>query len=377
MKVLLVVTGLSMGGAERVVTDLADALVADGCEVLLVYLKEPLQVRPRRSEVAMECLGMDSAADLLAGFVRFRRIVREFAPDVIHSHMFHATMLGRLVRLATPVPCMISTMHTAYDGGRLRAIAYRATDWLTDISTNVSCEAVEEFVASGAVRAGRMVTIHNGIAVDEFRPSPAARARIRESFAVPEGCRLLVAAGRLGWSKDYPNMFNALALLPGDLEFKLVIAGDGALRESLEQMVGQLGLSSRVQFLGIRRDIPDLMAAADVFVLSSVGEGFGLVVAEAMACECVVVATDSGGVREVLGTAGFLVPSRDPGALAKAVQAACSLPADAAAELGRAARQRVVDTYSFDRAVEKWHELYASLLGDRVKAPASRAPVAE
>ena len=106
------------------------------------------------------------------------------------------------------------------------------------------------------------------------------------------------------------------------------------------------------QFLGIRDDITRLMAAADVFVPSSVGEGFGLVVAEAMATECVVVATDSGGVREVLGDAGFLVPGRR--SIATALSTAVSLSQAEAMELGRAARRRVVDTYSFDRAMEKW-----------------------
>lgn len=361
MKVLLVVTGLSMGGAERVVADLADALAASGCNVLLVYLNGSLQVRPKRPEVALNCLGMDSPMNMLAGYFKFRKILREFKPDIVHSHMFHATMLARLARPAMPVRGVISTMHTAYDGGRLRAIAYRMTDRLADISTNVSCEAVDVFVASRAVRRDRMIAIHNGIAVNEFQPSPAARAGLRENFGVEPGCKLFVACGRLGWSKDYPNMFNALARLREDICFKLLIAGDGPLRSELEELADELGLSSRVVFLGIRSDIADLMSAADVFVLSSWGEGFGLVVAEAMACECVVVATDSGGVREVLGDAGFLVPRRDPAALATALLAASSLGNEDAAELGKAARRRVVDTYSFERALEKWHALYGKL----------------
>jgi glycosyltransferase involved in cell wall biosynthesis len=362
MKVMLVVTGMSMGGAEKVVADLADALVKDRCEVLLVYLKEPMQVFPRRPEVGLVCLGMNGVVDALSGYWKFCRLVREFKPDIVHSHMFHATLLARLARLATSMPCMISTMHTAYDGGRLRALAYRATDRLTNISTNVSVEAVDEFVATGAVRPGRMVTIHNGIAVDAFRPSPEARRSVREEFSIPRESKLFVAAGRLGWSKDYPNMFRALAGLPDELDYRLLIAGGGALREQLERMVDELGLSSRVRFLGIRDDIPRLMAAADVFVLSSVGEGFGLVVAEAMATECLVVATDSGGVREVLGDAGFLVPSQNPKALAAALLRAVSLSQAEALELGQAARRRVVDTYSFDRAVEKWRQLYGSFV---------------
>lgn len=362
MKVLFVITGLGMGGAERVVTDLADALVSDGCEVMLVYLTGPLEVRPRSHEVAIVSLEMDSARDIFSGYQKLRGIVRDFKPDIVHSHMFHATMLARSLRLSMSVSRLISTMHTGHPGNRrIRALAYRITDRLTDISTNVSCEAVDAFVASRAVPAGRMVAIHNGIDVEKFQHSTAKRTKVRQELGVGEDCRLFLAVGRLNWSKDYSNLFHALTRMPSDLDFKLVIAGGGPLRAQLDDLVGSLGLSSRVEFLGIRQDVPDVMCAADVFVLPSIWESFGLVVAEAMACECVVVATDSGGIREVLGNAGFLVPTRDPTALAEALLAASSLPDRDAIELGRAARRRIVNTYSFDRSMEKWRGLYGSL----------------
>jgi glycosyltransferase involved in cell wall biosynthesis len=376
MKVLLVITGMSMGGAEKVVANLADALAKAGHEILIAYLKaKPFQVAPQRPDVRVVCLDINSIRDIPSGYLRFRKIVREFKPHIVHSHMFHATMLARLARLTMSIPSMISTCHNAVDGGRLRALAYRATDRLTDISTNVSREAVEAFVDRGAVRESRMVPIYNGIAVDEFRASPDARARVRALFGIGPGCKLYLAAGRLSILKDYPNMFAALARLPKDLDFKLLIAGDGALRPTLEKKVTELGLDARVRFLGIRSDITELMSAADVFVLSSSGEGFALVVAEAMACECVVVATDCGGVKEVLGSEGFLVPSRDPQALADALVAASSLGEEDAAELGKAARRRVVNLYSFDRAVERWQAFYGELV-DRTShhLDKSRAP---
>lgn len=364
-KVLMVITGLGMGGAERVAADLADALAADGYEVLMVYLTGDIQVRPRNPDVGTRGLGIDSVFGILAGYRRLRRIVREFRPAIIHSHMFHATLLTRMLRLSMPVPRMISTMHTGHPRQRrLRSWAYRLTDRLTDISTNVSCEAVDAFTASRAVGAGRMVAIHNGIDVDIFRPSTSARAASRRELGVGEHCRMVLAVGRLNWSKDYPNLFDALLRLPADLDYRLFIAGDGPLRAQLEAAVAARGLGDRVRFLGIRRDVPALMCACDVFVLPSVWESFGLVVAESMACEGVVVATDSGGVREVLGDAGFLVPPRDPAAFAEALTQAMSLSDAAAAELGAAARQRIVEQYSFARARTKWRELYRSMLAN-------------
>jgi glycosyltransferase involved in cell wall biosynthesis len=369
MKVLLLVTGLSMGGAERVVVNLADALIADGNEVLLVYMKGPLQVQPTRAEVRLVCLEMEKATDLIPGYLRFRSALRKFSPDIVHSHMFHAVMLARLTRFSIHIPRLISTMHTTDVGGRLWALAHRLTDRLTDVTTNVSHGAVDAFVAAGAVRSGRMIAVYNGISVDDFHLSAEARARVRASFAIAPDCKLLLAVGRLHSAKDYPNMFHALAWLRDRLDFKLLIAGEGPLRKQLEALVGELKLSSQVQFLGIRRDIADLMSAADIYVLSSVGEAFGLVVAEAMACERVVVATDCGGVREVLGEAGFLVPRMDSMALAQALLQACALNREDAIAMGKAARCRIIERYSFERSFEQWRTLYADLLASRGDYP--------
>jgi glycosyltransferase involved in cell wall biosynthesis len=361
MRVLLAVTGLGMGGAERMVRDLADALPAEVC---IAYLKGPLDVRPRRAGVHLACLGVESARDLPPACLKLRRLLRDFHPDIVHGHMFHAALLTRLLRRAAPGARIISTMHTGQDGGPLRALALRLTDALADISTNVSHEAVDAFVASGAVPAGRMIAIHNGIDLQRYQREPDARMQVRDEFGIAEPTRLLFAAGRLDWSKDYPTLLQALALLRDSVDYRLLIAGDGPHRDDLTQLARTLGLEERVQFLGVRRDIPRLMSAADVFVLSSVGEAFGLVVAEAMACECVVVATDAGGVREVLGPAGMLVPTRDPAALAQALRAGFALDPGQAATMGAAARQRVVKYFSFEREIDAWMRLYEQLLED-------------
>ena len=129
----------------------------------------------------------------------------------------------------------------------------------------------------------------------------------------------LCVTGRFLELKDYPNLIRAFAQVrtrkPG---IKLAIVGDGPLKADLEAVMNSLGVTDDVHLLGVRHDIPELMSACDVFVLSSASEGFGLVVAEAMACERIVVATDCGGVREVVGNAGLLVPLQDPEKLASA-----------------------------------------------------------
>ena len=313
MKVVLVITSLGVGGAERLVTSLADRYAAIGHEVMLVRFHGEAELRPNDPRVRLENLDMRrSPWGVLVAMCRLRRLIRAFGPDVVNSHLVHGNLLTRLLRLVTPMPRLVSSAHNTNEEGRGRMLAYRLTDRLADISTNVSEEAVAAFVAQGALKPGRMLAIHNGIDTESFAYSPAARAQVRAELGLEETTPLLMAVGRLWEPKDYPNLLRAFASLEaGVVPPQLVIVGDGPLRDDLGTLTDSLDVADRVRFLGVRHDVPALMSACDLFVLSSAWEGFGLVVAEAMACRRPVVATDCGGVREVVGEAGFLVPPRD------------------------------------------------------------------
>ena len=238
-------------------------------------------------------------------------------------------------------------------------LAYRATDSLADISTNVSLEAVAAFEQKGASPVGRLVAVANGIDTDRFFSDGRVRELTRTSEKVCLDEKIIVAVGRLAEAKDYPNLLRAFAQM--DKQGKTVrlwIAGGGDLLVGLLSLSEELGISKDVSFLGMRSDIPALLNAADVYVLSSAWEGLPLVVGESMACEKVVVATNCGGVREVLGDCGFLVPAGDPGLLAAGLSQALKLDRAQALALGVRARARVVDHYSLKIAVAKWNEIY-------------------
>jgi glycosyltransferase involved in cell wall biosynthesis len=361
MKILTVITGLGVGGAERLLTNLADRFVACGHEVVLAYFHGELELAPTDARVRLAHLGVARhPLAVVAGVTRLRRLIREFRPDVVNSHLVHANILVRLLRLTTPMPRLVSSAHNRNEGGRLRMCAYRLTDRLADISTNVSQEAVQAFIDQGALRARRMVAIHNGIDSQVFGFDTEARRRLRGELGIDDATPMLLAVGRLREQKDYPNLLQALARLQQTERriLRLLIVGDGPERGRLGALAESLGLAPQVEFLGIRRDVADLMSACDVFVLSSAWEGFGLVVAEAMACERVVVATDSGGVREVVDEAGWLVPPRDPNALADAIARALDMGADASRVLGRHARERVVERYSMTVTAARYLAVY-------------------
>ena len=362
MKILFITTSLILGGAEKQVIDIADRFARSGSEVVIAYMTGDVEVSPISPFIRLVNLKVSkSIIGFSTGFFKLRSLIKEFQPEVVHSHMVHANIFARLVRLTLYFPKLICTAHSTNEGGKFRMLAYRLTDSLADLSTNVSDEAVAAFVAHGAVASGRMISVPNGIDINRFIKDRFAGELIRAQMGVDQDIRIILAVGRLTEAKDYPNLLNAYAnLYKSNLRSQLWIVGEGKLRIELENLANTLGLSNCVQFLGVRHDVPSLMSAADVFVLSSAWEGFGIVVAEAMACECIVVATDSGGVSEVLGREGYLVPPKNSVELAHAIQLALQIPAAKRADLVSAARQRVMELYALDAVATKWLRIYKS-----------------
>ncbi|QEA40056.1 glycosyltransferase [Pistricoccus aurantiacus] len=360
MRILLVITSLGVGGAERLVISLADRFTAAGHEVCLAWFHSEAELKPLDARVSLVNLGISkNPLALIKGLWRLRKLILEFKPDVVNSHLVHANILTRLLRLITPMPRLISSAHNTNEEGRFRMLAYRFTDRLANISTNVSDEAVQAFIDQGALLPGRMMTIHNGIDTDNFKFGYDARVAIRNELGLSDSQPVLLAVGRFWEAKDYPNLFHALAKLQGwGYSPKLIIAGDGPLREKLVELSIKLKINNQVYFLGVRHDVLGLMSAGDIFVLSSAWEGLPMVVLEAMACQRLVVATDCGGVRGLVGESGLLVPPQDSGALAIALKQALNLESNQRVELGKNARKRVEKLYSLEAASRKWLRLY-------------------
>ena len=177
---------------------------------------------------------------------------------------------------------------------------------------------------------------------------------------IDESCKLILAVGRFNEAKDYPNLLKAISLLKEETvyPFKVIIAGDGELRGLIKEMIESLGLKREVILLGRRTDVSELMSAADLFVLPSKYEGFGLVVAEAMACECLVVATDCGGVAEVLNNSDFLVPPSNAVALKNKMKYALELQGKDKSTVINKNLKHVRENFSLEDIVEQWTILY-------------------
>lgn len=209
----------------------------------------------------------------------------------------------------------------------------------------------------------KLAVVHNGIDPTPFERDHKARAEIRAELQLPPGVPLVTVVANLRTPKGHRHLLEALALLPRQGQaWKVALVGEGPLREELEQQADRLQISDRVIFMGARQDIPRVLAAADLFVLPSLWEGLPGAVMEAMAAGLPVVASDVGGVRELLcdGETGYLVPAAQPEPLAERLQA---LLADAALRerMGAAGRTRLIEEFSLDRMVQRTGSVYEAL----------------
>lgn len=368
MRILFLSTSMGMGGADKQVLSAAQVLRSRGQDVMIVSLVPlgPMGLEARRTGIPTESLEMPRGVPHPWGMLRLIRLVSRWKPDVLHSHMVHANLMARALRLVVPVPVMVATIHNIYEGGPLWMWAYRLTNRLVDGITIVSQAAADRFIGERIVPRELLRVVPNGVDLDRFCDLPSeARASLRQSLGIDERFAW-IAVGRFEIAKDYPTMLRAFAeIRQQQPRTVLLLVGRGSLQPETEALVRELGLEQSVRFLGVRQDVPQLMSAADGYLMSSAWEGMPMVLLEAAAAGLPIVATRVGGNHEVVreGDTGFLVESRNPAALAGAALRLMALAQSERRTIGRRGREHVRARYALDRVADQWENLYRELSG--------------
>jgi glycosyltransferase involved in cell wall biosynthesis len=281
--------------------------------------------------------------------LRLARRFRHWQPDVIHTHDDRAHLYGTFAGRLAAVPRILHTRHgRSPQLSRRQKLLVNAAARLIDRFVCVSEDSARLAIAHG-VRADKVRTIRNGIDVQRF------------AYTGPQADGPAVIVARLSPEKDIDTLLRAAALVVRrEPAFRLEIAGDGPCLASLRQTSSALGLQEHVRFLGQVREVPELLARAGLFVLSSLSEGISLTLLEAMAGGLPIVATSVGGNPEVVadGESGFLVPPQNPSALADALLRLRS-DRDACVRLGAAGRRRVEEQFDIRRMVAEYEALYS------------------
>ncbi|MEP7028223.1 MAG: glycosyltransferase [Candidatus Eisenbacteria bacterium] len=361
-------TAADWRGGQAQIAALLDGLAARGHPQWLAAPEGPLSAHARERGIATH--GFAPLGDLdLPAALRLAGFAARIAPQVVHLHSARAHATGWWAARRARAVCVVAR-RVDFPVGRhaLSAIKYRLP---VEAYVCVS-RGIAEVLAQAGIAQQRVRVIHSGIAVEsvagavERARAEGRDARMRAMLGVPAKAPLVGMIAALAPHKDHATFLAAAhATLERHPETWFVCAGDGPLRDAVRARVRGLGLEERVRLPGFVEDVPALLAALDVFVLSSYLEGLGTSVLDAQAAGVPVVATRVGGIPEMIesGVTGLLVPPRDPEALAAAIAEALSDRA-AAALRAQAARTSVL-AFDVRRTVERTEALYRELLGAR------------
>jgi glycosyltransferase involved in cell wall biosynthesis len=373
--VLHIITDLDVGGAEQMLVSLLPALAEQGFAATVLSLMRggALADTLRRDGIEVHELGMQPGHPNPGAVLRLARLIRRLQPDLVQTWMYHADLLGGLAaRMGARVPIVWGLHNSDLDPRRTKLSTrwvVRACAALSHVlpSRIVSCsDAGAALHARQGYEAGRLVSIPNGFDTEALQPSPAYRREVRAELGLDPDAVLVGQVARFDPQKDHHNFVRAAGLLArehADVHFVLVGKGCEPGNAELAAWIADTGVAARFHLLGLRRDARRLLAAFDVATLSSAyGEAFPLVLGEAMACEVPCVATDVGDAARIIGGTGRSVATADPAALAGAVLELLTLPVAARAELGDAARARIVGEFSLPAVATRYAGLYRDLI---------------
>lgn len=368
-KVLMVVTTLDVGGAEKHLLLLTQGLIARGVAIDVIYLKGMGTLAPRFAEMGARAwkVSFEGKGELVSAVRGLAAAIRAGGYDVVHTHLLKADVLGAIACVLARHPCLVASKHNEEQVlkkkvvGIVHGLVSRRARRVIALS-----DYVLGFVeTAGRVPRDRLRRVYYGL--DPARFEHGDGARVRQELGLSTATHVALCAARFHPQKDHATLFRAAKRLDAaGLDFCLLLAGDDpfyGLRPGLEKLVAELGLEKRIRFLGIRHDIPDLLAASDVFILPSLYEGLGLVFLEAMSAGKPVVSTAATAIPEVVEheATGLLVPVGDVDALAGAWMRLVREPA-LGPKFGAAGKIRVHERFLLPRMIDETLAVYGEAL---------------
>jgi glycosyltransferase involved in cell wall biosynthesis len=365
MRIVYCISTLAIGGAEKQALLIAEQMRSRGHIVLVLVLFHSAGVE---LETKLPTLRLNQPRSL-SGFVRGARLARSFlgafGADIVHSHTYPANLFLSLLRISGASGRVLNTFHNVVEGGRFRRWLARWTQRSMTAATAVSEAVRVRVIEQHLVAANSIRVIPNGIQMEDYQPEPKQRRAKRRELGA-EGRFVWIAVGRVARAKDYPNLLRAFSRVrEQEQNCQLwIVGGVGQDRFEAENLrvAEQIKEAVGVCWLGAQADVPSLLDAADGFVLASAWEGAPLVIAEAMAMRIPVVATDVGGVVEILSECGELAPARDSTALADAMQRVMHSSRQEIVSQTRAGRERVESCFAMKEIALQWETLYREMM---------------
>jgi len=375
IRVAHIITTLDVGGAEIMLQRLLSATDFDQFDSTVIVLKPdgPIQPRIEALGVPVHCLGMDRERPTLQNFRDLVGLLKAGRYDVVQTWLYHADLMGGVAaRLAGKIPVAWGIHTSTLPADRVSKVTLIIRKLLAGLSrvvpgAIVCCSDVSRRLHIGyGYEPSRMVMVPNGFNLEEYSIRTELRPEVRAELGIPEDAPVVIAVARCEPQKDYPNLVAAAATTCQRLpDTHFVCCGKNVAWETPElgPAIDQLGLRDRFHLLGVRSDVPRLLAASDVLVSAAAfGEAMPLVVGEAMACGVPCVVTDVGDSAMLVGPTGRSVPPKEPEMLGHALADMLSLPREVRAKQGRAARAWIQSRYSLELSVRRYQNTWMQII---------------
>ncbi|MBS1808844.1 MAG: glycosyltransferase [Acidobacteria bacterium] len=371
-----IITGLNLGGAEMMLYKVLLQMNRDAFQAEVISLREmgALGEKIAKLGIPVRTLNMRPGVPDPRALWRLVRILKRQSPDLIQSWMYHANLMGGIAaKLAGNIPIVWGIHHSNFDPKKSK----RQTVWTMKAGALLSSRVPREIICCGEVPkrvhiemgydAKKTVAIPNGFDLTKFHPDPQARTSVRQELNIPVNAPLVGLIARYHPKKDHHTFVQAAELLhrtQPDVFFLLCGTDISAANKELVAWIRAAGIEDRCRLLGIREDMPRITAALDVATsVSSYGEGFPIVMGEAMACGVPCVVTDVGDSAHLVGTTGLVVPPQDPLKLSQAWRCLLQLDRETKSRLGRDARHRIADNFSLPIIVSRYEQVYHRVAG--------------
>jgi glycosyltransferase involved in cell wall biosynthesis len=354
---MYLITGLSTGGAEMLIRDIVERVDSDRFEIVVVSILPLGQIGKQIRDFGIKTLSLGALNKFNPQSLwLLLKILREEKPDILHTHLFHADILGRVLGSITGVPKIISTIHNVEFGSLFREKLLSLTRSFVDLNIAVSKRVASNAVKKGIVDKDKVQVIHNGINLKNFPEKD--KAEMRNKLDIPKYKKVFVSVGSLTKQKGYTYLIQAVASV--DKEALFIILGEGPEREKLKGQIQDYGLQDKIILKGNVDNVNEFLQAANFFIMPSLWEGFSVALLEAAWAGKVIIATDVGGNTEIINDSetGFLVDSEDAKRLAGKIDYVFTLTSDKIDSIGRRAKERVGDEFSIQKMVDNHEELY-------------------
>ena len=372
MKIVHIITGLSTGGAEITLYRLLSRLSPNHkLHVISLSSKGAVGTRIQKLGISVDALGMQPGMLNPLKILRLAKKLKIFQPDVVHTWMYHADLVGGLAARMANVPKVTWAIHNSdlsVDKTKwtTRAVV-RICSWLSRHLPNkiISCSiAARDIHVARGYDPSRIIIIPNGFDLSSFRPDKTSYDEVRRELGIPADAPVIGFVARLDPQKNHRGFFEAASFLHAsrpDIHFVLVGKDIESNNPSVADWLRTAKLGKAIHLLGLREDMPRLNAAFDIATSSSWGEAFPNAVGEAMACEVPCVVTNVGDSAYIVGDSGVVVEPGDTRELANAWTKLLSITPDERRNLGRLARARVAEHFEISHVVKRYEQFYDEL----------------